>query len=45
MYDKWRISFIDTDHIILNNSNEIPQITNNFTERIYRTIKAVYSGK
>ena len=45
MCDEWRMSFIDAGRIIFDKSNGVPWTTNNFTERIHRTIEAVYSGK
>jgi hypothetical protein len=45
MCDEWRISFIDAGRIIFEKSGGIPWTTNNFTERIHRTIEAVQSGK
>ncbi|CAB4495143.1 unnamed protein product [Rhizophagus irregularis] len=45
MCTEWRLSFIDAGRISKNITNRFPWTTNNFTERINRTIEAVYSGK
>ena len=46
MSDEWRLNFIDAGRISYNHlSNSVPWTTNNFTERIHRTIETVYSGK
>jgi hypothetical protein len=42
---EWRLSFIDAGRIPNNATSGMPWTTNNFTERINRTIEAVYSGK
>ena len=42
---EWRLSFIDAGRIPNNITDKLPWTTNNFTERINRTIEAVYSGK
>ena len=42
---EWRLSFIDAGRISNNATSGMPWTTNNFTERINRTIEAVYSGK
>jgi hypothetical protein len=45
MCSEWRLSFIDAGRIPNNLTKGLPWTTNNFTERINRTIEAVYSGK
>ena len=45
MCTEWRLSFIDAGRIPNNSTSGYPWTTNNFTERINRTIEAVYSGK
>ncbi|GBC49009.2 hypothetical protein GLOIN_2v1542684 [Rhizophagus irregularis DAOM 181602=DAOM 197198] len=45
MCTEWKLSFIDAGRISKNITNRFPWTTNNFTERINRTIEAVYSGK
>ncbi|GBB97117.1 hypothetical protein RclHR1_02920002 [Rhizophagus clarus] len=45
MSAEWKLSFIDAGRISKNGTNRFPWTTNNFTERINRTIEAVYSGK
>jgi hypothetical protein len=46
MCDEWRLNFIDAGRILYDySSNSIPWTTNNFTERIHRTIESNYSGK
>ena len=45
MCAEWRMSFIDAGRIPNDVTNGLPWTTNNFTERINRTIEAVYSGK
>lgn len=46
MCDEWRLNFIDAGRILYDHSsNSIPWTTNNFTERIHRTIESNYSGK
>lgn len=45
MCTEWRLSFIDAGRIPNNITSELPWTTNNFTERINRTIETVYSGK
>src|SRR5205823_11163273 len=45
MCAEWRLSFIDEGRIPDNITNGLPWTTNNFTERINRTIESVYSGK
>jgi hypothetical protein len=42
---EWRLSFIDAGRISNDIVNKFPWTTNNFTERINRTIEAIYSGK
>ena len=42
---EWRLSFIDAGRIPNNVTNGFPWTTNNYTERINRTIEATYSGK
>lgn len=44
MCSEWRLSFIDAGRIPNDLTNGLPWTTNNFTERINRTIEAVYSG-
>src|SRR6266496_3441112 len=44
MYSEWKLSFIDAGRIPNNLANGLPWTTNNFTERINRTIEAVYNG-
>jgi hypothetical protein len=41
---EWKLSFIDAGHIPNDLTNGLPWTTNNFTERINRTIEAVYKG-
>jgi len=41
---EWCMSFIDAGRIFNNTENRLPWTTNNFTERINRTIEAVYTG-
>ncbi|GET03954.1 hypothetical protein GLOIN_2v1542684 [Rhizophagus clarus] len=43
MSAEWKLSFIDAGRIPQNITNRLPWTTNNFTERINRTIEAVYS--
>jgi len=46
MCDEWRLNFIDAGRISYGHSNNLASwTTNNFTERIHRTIETVYSGK
>ena len=45
MCTEWRLSFIDAGRIPNNVTNGFPWTTNNYTERINRTIEATYSGK
>ncbi|UZO01004.1 uncharacterized protein OCT59_012113 [Rhizophagus irregularis] len=45
MCTEWKLSFIDAGRISKNITNRFSWTTNNFTERINRTIEAVYSGK
>jgi hypothetical protein len=45
MCTEWRLSFIDAGRISNNITNRFPWTTNNYTERINRTIEAIYSGK
>ena len=46
MCDKWRLNFIDAGRILYNHlDNSAPWTTNNFTERIHRTIETGYTGK
>ena len=45
MCEEWRLSFIDAGRVFNNVVNGSPWTTNNYTERINRTIEAVYSGK
>jgi len=44
MCSEWRLSFIDAGRIPNNLSSGLPWTTNNFTERINRTIESVYRG-
>ena len=41
--EEWYMQFIDARKLLIN--NELLQITNNFTERINRIIKAIYLEK
>lgn len=41
---EWKSSFIDAGRIPDNLANGLPWTTNNFTERINRTIESVYRG-
>ena len=44
--NEWRLKFIDARRILYDHSNcSAPWTTNNFTERIHRTIESTYSGK
>ncbi|CAG8600613.1 9146_t:CDS:1, partial [Racocetra fulgida] len=45
MYDEWRIQFIDADHLPLNSNGRNLLTTNNFTERMNRTIESQLSEK
>jgi len=46
MCDEWRLNFIDAGRISYNNLyNSVPWTTNNFTERIHRTIEVTYTEK
>jgi len=47
MCDEWRLNFIDAGRISYDrsNSSSVPWTTNNFTERIHRTIESTYSGR
>ena len=46
MYNKWRLNFIDTGRILYNYlNNSTLWITNNYIEKIYYTIKTIYTGK
>jgi hypothetical protein len=45
MCEEWRLSFIDAGRVFNSVVNGFPWTTNNYTERINRTIEAVYNGK
>jgi hypothetical protein len=46
MCNEWRLNFIDAGRISYNNLyNSVPWTTNNFTERIHRTIEVTYTEK
>jgi hypothetical protein len=45
MCEEWRLSFIDAGRVFNSVVNGFSWTTNNYTERINRTIEAVYSDK
>ena len=46
MCNEWRLNFIDAGRISYDYSNNsTPWITNNYIERIHRTIETIYTGK
>jgi hypothetical protein len=42
--DEWRLSLIDVGRIPDSNTTRKPMTTNNFTERLHRTIETQYNG-